>query len=76
MATPDSAKRSTLTSKLPNLSGETIAVQAGDQVFYVHKSLIGNSSEFFKNATKPEWRTDSRPIDLSDEEPRIFERYC
>jgi hypothetical protein len=41
----------------------------------VHKDLISSSSEFFKNATKPEWRTDSKPIDLSDELPRICERY-
>ncbi|CAN9390204.1 unnamed protein product [Alternaria alternata] len=34
------------------------------------------SSEFFKNATKPEWRTESRPVDLSDEQPAIFKRYC
>jgi hypothetical protein len=25
---------------------------------------------------KPEWRTDTKPIDLSDEEPARFQAYC
>jgi hypothetical protein len=49
---------------------------SGTEVIHVHENLISSSSEFFKNATKPEWRTESRPIDLSDELPYIFKRYC
>jgi hypothetical protein len=59
-----------------SLSGETIRVQAGDSVIYVHKDLISATSEFFKNATKPEWATEGKPIDLSDEQPVIFKKYC
>ncbi|CAN9079425.1 unnamed protein product [Alternaria alternata] len=76
MATPALAKPLAPTPKLPDLSGETIAVQVGNEVVHVHEFLISSSSEFFKNATKPEWRTESRPIDLSDEQPHIFKRYC
>ncbi|KAF7682229.1 hypothetical protein GT037_001205, partial [Alternaria burnsii] len=76
MATQAVAKSLAPTPKLPDLSGETIVVQVGNEVIHVHECLISSSSEFFKNATKPEWRTESRPIDLSDEQPDIFKRYC
>ncbi|KAH8644972.1 hypothetical protein IG631_02436 [Alternaria alternata] len=52
------------------------SLMVGNEVVHVHEFLISSSSEFFKNATKPEWRTESRPIDLSDEQPHIFRRYC
>jgi hypothetical protein len=58
------------------ISGETIGVQAGDQIFYIHKNLISASSEFFKNATKPEWMNKDKPIDMSDETAHLFKKYC
>jgi len=62
--------------KLPNITGETIAVLVGKQTFQVHEAVLTNSSEFFKAATKPEWRTDrTKPIDLSDQNPVPFARY-
>ncbi|CAN9106508.1 unnamed protein product [Alternaria sp. RS040] len=76
MAKPAVAKPLAPIPKLPDLSGKTIVVQVGNEVIHVHEGLISSSSEFFKNATKPEWRTESRPIDLSDEQPHIFKRYC
>ncbi|KAB2105989.1 hypothetical protein AG0111_0g6219 [Alternaria gaisen] len=76
MATPAVAEPLAPTPKLLDLSGGTIAVQVGNEVVHVHECLVGSSSEFFKNATKPERRTESRPIDLSDEQPFIFMRYC
>ncbi|CAN9133150.1 unnamed protein product [Alternaria alternata] len=76
MATQAVAKSLAPTPKLPDLSGETIAVQVGNEVIHVYECLISSSSEFFKNATKPEWRTESRPVDLSDEQSDISKRYC
>jgi hypothetical protein len=46
-------------------------------MYYVHAGALTSSSEFFANAMKPEWRTDpTKPIDLSDEKPPMFETYC
>ena len=42
----------------------------------MHEAVLTSSSEFFKAATKPEWRTDpTKPIDLSEQNPVPFERY-
>ncbi|KAI4697933.1 uncharacterized protein J4E84_001067 [Alternaria hordeiaustralica] len=42
------------------------------RIFHVHKSVLCKTSLFFKNATKPEWTVSTpRPIDLSDEDPKI-----
>ncbi|KAF2130154.1 hypothetical protein P153DRAFT_315864 [Dothidotthia symphoricarpi CBS 119687] len=61
---------------IPNITGETVAVLVGSKVFHVHEAVITSSSEFFKNAMKPEWRTDlTKPINLSNERPDTFEQY-
>jgi hypothetical protein len=46
------------------------------QIFYVHKKILCKTSIFFQNATKPEWSGPlPRPIDLTDENPRVFQAY-
>jgi hypothetical protein len=46
------------------------------QAFYAHKSVFCKSAIFFQNTTNPEWAgLDPRPIDLTDEDPEIFQRY-
>jgi hypothetical protein len=48
----------------------------GKQKFYIHAGTLTVTSEFFKNAMKPEWRANSKKaIDLSDEDPEEFESY-
>jgi hypothetical protein len=54
----------------------TVPVLAGTQLFHVHEHVLVSSSRFLQNAMKPEWRTDTKPIDLSDEEPARFQAYC
>jgi hypothetical protein len=45
-------------------------------IFYVHKSVLCKTSSFFQKATKSEWTASTpRPIDLSDEDPKIFQFY-
>ncbi|KAF2130161.1 hypothetical protein P153DRAFT_366621 [Dothidotthia symphoricarpi CBS 119687] len=61
---------------MSDLTGPTIPVLVGQETFHLHRNPVVSSSEFFANATKSEWRNDaSKPIDLSDEEPPIFECY-
>ncbi|KAI2478507.1 BTB/POZ domain containing protein [Pyrenophora tritici-repentis] len=76
MALPPAVGSVTSDFRLTDLSGETIRVQAGNRIIYVHKALIAASSEFFRNVTKPEWTTHSKVIDLSNQCPEIFEIYC
>ncbi|KAI4922075.1 hypothetical protein J4E90_000503 [Alternaria incomplexa] len=76
MASPDSCESATFTFKLPDVSGETIAVKVGLQIVDVHKDLISSSSEFFRNAIKSESMSSSRFIDLSDQQPHLFDKYC
>jgi hypothetical protein len=46
------------------------------RIFYAHKSVLCQSSGFFKAATKLEWKsTEPRTIDLSDEDPKVFRMY-
>jgi hypothetical protein len=46
------------------------------RIFYVHKSVLCKTSSFFQNVTKPEWTASTpRPIDLSDEDAKIFQFY-
>ena len=61
---------------ISSIAGETIAVLVDKKTFHVHEAVLTSSSEFFKAATKPEWRTDpTKPIDLSEQNPLAFERY-
>jgi hypothetical protein len=46
-------------------------------LLHIHADILTKSSEFFKNAMKPEWRTNAtKPIDMSDVELTVFEGYC
>ncbi|KAF2851136.1 hypothetical protein T440DRAFT_507469 [Plenodomus tracheiphilus IPT5] len=47
-----------------------------DKMFYVHKRVLCQTSGFFQAATKPEWSGQGKkPIDLSDDDPKIFALY-
>ncbi|KAI4697864.1 uncharacterized protein J4E84_000997 [Alternaria hordeiaustralica] len=76
MASPDSCETAAFTVKLPNVSGETIAVKVGLQIVDVHKDLISSSSEYFRKAISHESILSHRFIDLSDEKPHDFDIYC
>ncbi|KAI4711382.1 hypothetical protein J4E89_003947 [Alternaria sp. Ai002NY15] len=64
----------------PSLEGDIVPIHVGsdpETLMHVHATTLSKSSEFFKNALKQEWRTDStKPIDMSDVDPFIFEGYC
>ncbi|KAL6705329.1 hypothetical protein ACN47E_007139 [Coniothyrium glycines] len=61
----------------PNFFENSLSIKVGGRVFHVHAALINKTSEFFKAASKAEWRTDpSKPIELADETPENFEKYC
>jgi hypothetical protein len=57
-------------------AGNTVPVLTGTELFHVHENVLVSSSMFLQNAMKPEWRTDTKPIDLSDEDPVHFQAYC
>lgn len=47
-----------------------------EQTFYVHKNVLCKSSRFFQAATKPRWtKSNAKPINLSDEDPKLFTSY-
>jgi len=64
----------------PNLRGDIVPIHVGNNpetLLHVHATALSKSSEFFKRALKPEWRTDTtKPIDMSDVDSVIFEGYC
>lgn len=82
--TPDTAMIALIEAgddfETPNLRGDIVAIHVGntpETLLHVHSTALSKSSEFFKNALKPEWRTDhTKPIDMSDVDPAIFEGYC
>lgn len=56
----------------------TVSVGSDDVHYPVHEDVVRKSSKFFDNAMKPEWakaRPNPRVVDLSDEDPRIFQIY-
>jgi hypothetical protein len=54
----------------------TVKVGNNGTTFPVHESVVCDSSAFFKSAMKPEWTSaTSRIVDLTDEDPNIFEIY-
>jgi len=54
----------------------TVVVGTHGVSFPVHESLICLSSEFFRNARKPEWSAGKpQVVDLIDEVPVVFEVY-
>ena len=58
------------------MTSEVTPVLVGDKLFYIHTDVLVSSSAFLRNSMKPEWRTDaSEPVDLSDEDPCVFESY-
>ncbi|KAF1835364.1 hypothetical protein BDW02DRAFT_523371, partial [Decorospora gaudefroyi] len=62
---------------LNSITGVVVVVRAGDKFVHVHKDVLSSTSEFLKNAMKPEWRTDeSAAIDLSDEYTATVQAYC
>ncbi|CAN9116868.1 unnamed protein product [Alternaria alternata] len=66
--------------EMPSLRGDLVPVRLGSNetsILHVHITVLVKSSEFLKNALKPEWRTDAtKPIDISDVELTTFETYC
>ena len=64
----------------PSLKGDIVPIHVGsdpETLLHVHATALSKSSEFFRRALKPEWRTDTtKPIDMSDVDPVIFEAYC
>ncbi|KAI4697865.1 uncharacterized protein J4E84_000998 [Alternaria hordeiaustralica] len=82
--TPDTAMIALIEAgddfETPNLRGDIVPIHVGntpETLLHVHSTALSKSSEFFKNALKPEWRTDhTKPIDMSDVDPAIFEGYC
>jgi len=64
----------------PNLRGDIVPIHVGNNpetLLHVHATALSKSSKFFKRALKPQWRTDTtKPIDMSDVDPVIFEGYC
>jgi hypothetical protein len=58
-----------------DISGDSDS-ESEQQIFYVHKNVLCKTSVFLQNATKPEWTGPlPRPIDLTDENPKIFQAY-
>lgn len=60
-----------------SVNGATVEVRVGDEKsFHVHQSVL-QSSRFFQNALKPEWRTEGeeKPVELLDVHPSTFEVY-
>jgi len=54
----------------------TVKVGNNGTTFPVHESVVCDSSAFFKFAMKPEWTSaTSRIVDLTDEDPDVFEIY-
>ncbi|KAH7095011.1 hypothetical protein FB567DRAFT_586350 [Paraphoma chrysanthemicola] len=56
----------------------TVSIGSDNVRYPVHEDVIRKSSKFFDNAMKPEWanaRPNPREVDLSDEEPKIFQIY-
>jgi hypothetical protein len=59
-------------------SGDAIEVHVEGTKFFVPKSIICRTSDFFKNAAKPAWRGEDgpRPVELDDDDSaRIFKLY-
>ena len=59
-------------------SGDTIEIHVEDTKFFIPKSIICRTSEFFKNTAKPEWEGEDgpRPVMLDEEDTaRIFKLY-
>ncbi|USP73218.1 hypothetical protein yc1106_00492 [Curvularia clavata] len=59
---------------------DTVAIRVGTEgsMYTVHSAVLRKRSNFFASAMKPEWSgsNPSRPpIDLTDEDPAIFEIY-
>ena len=59
---------------------ETVTIKVGTEgsIYTVHSALLRKRSKFFANAMKPEWSGSlpiRPPIDLTDEDPAIFEIY-
>lgn len=75
------ASCTTLTSCPTNLNKELrkiepVAVLVGEEIFQVDQKLLANSSKYFQNALKPEWRRDStESIKLFDTEPDVLAEY-
>ncbi|EUC39650.1 hypothetical protein COCMIDRAFT_41860 [Bipolaris oryzae ATCC 44560] len=64
-------------TKACSIMGETIPVSIQGGQIHVHTEVLTSTSDFLKNAMKPEWRADKNcPIDLSGEDPKVVESYC
>ncbi|EMD96675.1 hypothetical protein COCC4DRAFT_141917 [Bipolaris maydis ATCC 48331] len=60
-----------------SIMGETVPISIQGGQIHVHREVLTSTSDFLKNAMKPEWRADkNRPIDLSEENPKAVEIYC
>jgi hypothetical protein len=61
---------------VPNIDGEIIQVQAGEQLFHIHEGVL-RQYLFFIDAIKPECVSgrNGKPIDLSSENAITFAAY-
>jgi hypothetical protein len=61
---------------VPNIDGEIIQVQAGEQLFHIHEGVL-RQYLFFIDAIKPECVSgrNGKPIDLSNENAITFAAY-
>jgi hypothetical protein len=70
-----SMRRLASTHDYYSYSGDTIEIHVEDNKFHIPKKLICRTSEFFKNAAKPEWTREAQPLVLPEETARIFGLY-
>jgi hypothetical protein len=69
------AHQASLMIEKSGFDSSTVPVLAGTRIFHVHEHILTSSSQFFKDAMKPEWRRDTTPLDLCDEDPAHFQAY-
>jgi hypothetical protein len=56
-----------------SILGPSVDVLVSGEVVVVHKALLVSSSQFFRNALKVAWRTDThKPINLSPEDEDLY----